>query len=293
MLSNLAMRASRVTVRLPSDLSRLGRARAAPASAKPHAMRRVAAFANWRMGGGGGAPADDAPPPPRPREDRGARGRFDDDDGYVERYGEEDDFGSDREPRSVGFAARRSRARGRDGHSRDGETGGPSRRGSRRRGDTNGFRPYLLRKWHGEWQTSGAVSVMVACTLGLPLPRKRSNSRSKKAACFFMSTWACTRPLMPVRKPLSGDPAAMPTAAESHKESLPFPWTRETALRRLLLVVVVGVNFSTENRRPALTAVLVDGVFGASILPRKKVNRSGSLPLPTRESLFEGGFSRV
>ena len=55
MLSNLAMRASRVTVRLPSDLSRLGRARVAPASAKPHAMRRVAAFANWRMGGGGAA----------------------------------------------------------------------------------------------------------------------------------------------------------------------------------------------------------------------------------------------
>ena len=45
MLSNLAMRASRVTVRLPSDLSRLGRARVAPATAKPHAMRRVAAFA--------------------------------------------------------------------------------------------------------------------------------------------------------------------------------------------------------------------------------------------------------
>ena len=134
MLSNLAMRASRVKVHLSSDMLRLGFARVSPASAKPHAVRRVAAFASWRMGGGGGAPADDPPPPSRPREARGARGRFDDDDGYVERYGEEDDFGSDREPRSVGFAARRSRARGRDGHSRDGETGGPSRRGSRRRG---------------------------------------------------------------------------------------------------------------------------------------------------------------
>ena len=115
MLSNLAMRASRVTVRLPSDLSRLGRARVAPASAKPHAMRRVAAFANWRMGGGGGAPADDPPPPSRPREARGARGRFDDDDGYVERYDEDDDSEFGRvDARERGFAARRSRAGGRD-----------------------------------------------------------------------------------------------------------------------------------------------------------------------------------
>ena len=133
MLSNLAMRASRVTVRLPSDLSRLGRARVAPASAKPHAMRRVAAFANWRMGGGGGAPADDPPPPSRPREARGARGRFDDDDGYVERYDEDDDSEFGRvDAREMGFAARRSRAGGRDD--------GPSTRrdASSRRGGRGG-----------------------------------------------------------------------------------------------------------------------------------------------------------
>ena len=123
MLSHLAMRASRVTACFPSDLSRLGRARVAPASAKPHATRRVVAFASWRMGGGGGAPADDPPPPSRLRDDRGVRGRFDDDDGYVERYVDDGEFGSGREPREVGFAARRSRAGARGGNSR-GDRGG-------------------------------------------------------------------------------------------------------------------------------------------------------------------------
>ena len=144
MLSHLAMRASRVTARFPSELSRLGRARVALASAKPHATRRVAAFASWRMGGGGGAPADDPPPPSRLRDDRGARGRFDDDDGYVERYVDDDEFGSGREPREVGFAARRSRAGARGGQSRGDRGGGrlgsprASRGGGRRRRDDSG-----------------------------------------------------------------------------------------------------------------------------------------------------------
>ena len=141
MLSNLAMRASRVKVHLSSDMLRLGFARVSPASAKPHAVRRVAAFASWRMGGGGGAPADDPPPPSRPRDDRGARGRLDDDDGYVERYVEDDDFASDYEPRGTGFAARRSRAGGRDGRSRGASRASRSGRGGggRRRGAFDAF----------------------------------------------------------------------------------------------------------------------------------------------------------
>jgi 21S rRNA (GM2251-2'-O)-methyltransferase len=89
------------------------------------------------MGGGGGAPADDPPPPSRLRDDRGARGRFDDDDRYEERYVDDDEFGSGREPREVGFAARRSRAGGRGGQSRGERGGGPraSRGGGRRRRD--------------------------------------------------------------------------------------------------------------------------------------------------------------
>ena len=107
-------------------------------------MRRVAAFANWRMGGGGEVvPRIDPPPPSRPRDARGARGRFDDDDGYVERYDEDDDseFGrvdarTRASPRGASARARRSRppSTRRDASSRSGGRGAQAvaRRFSRR-----------------------------------------------------------------------------------------------------------------------------------------------------------------
>jgi 21S rRNA (GM2251-2'-O)-methyltransferase len=120
MLSHLAMRASLVT-----DLARLGRV-SRPAHAP---MRRVAAFASWRMGGGGDEGSDDAPPPARRRATTSApqaRKRFDDDDAYAE------DYGNDGEAQTVGFAARRQGAGGRGGRGRGGGSRGNASRGNAR-----------------------------------------------------------------------------------------------------------------------------------------------------------------
>ena len=132
MLAHFAMHASRVTSRFPTELTKL-RGVARPATAP---VRRVAAFASWRMGGGGGARDGDDGRDERPSrrssggDRQGGRKRFTDHDENIEDYGE-GDTGT-----SVGFAQRR-RSSGESNYKRGGRGGGRGGggRGGRQRND--------------------------------------------------------------------------------------------------------------------------------------------------------------